>query len=854
MKTSFLSSVLFFSSYTLVLGACSSDGSDSNGGDGDGDGNHNGSGSSGTGASDNEGSGGRASGGDSSKGGEGSGGDVGSGGSDLACDRDADCDDGVFCNGVETCSSGSCTAGPSLTDDGIDCTSDSCDEETQTIEHTADHSRCPGRTECSEWRCDLVDDCVNTRPRLHPPVECTIGTGNVVGVGLFSPLPKTFSIDQASDVVLGDYDEDGHLDIVLTSLFQPATLWMNDGSENFSPSFDLGPSTAGVAGDIDGDGHLDLIVSKSSTDAQTFLGDGSGDLTLWEPTDPQDLDDHLDGSDHAEQLLLGQLDGLEGPDVVAIDASRYSDVWFESGALGYISRQELGPFGGGALAGALVDYDGDGDLDVYMGTHRYEPDWIFVNDGNGLFTEGTLNVTGELVTGAVDFGDLDGEHELDMIRVQNQTGEVWVSDGAGGYTDTGMRIQGGLGETRFADLDGDGDQDIIAVGLYEPGVVVFRNDDGTFARIAQHSIGGKSFLDIGDIDNDGDIDACLADWNAPAVILYNEGDLSLSAAPLRLGDATSFDVVVADFDGDEVGDAFFANEGPDAVYLSLLAPGGPIGTPVGTTTSRSVAALDVNRDGALDVVVAGPLGQTIWLNDGAGSFSLGQEFGSVNGVDVATADVNDDGSIDIVIAYEDAPIEIWLNDAGTLVLATTVDESSGATALALGDLDLDSDLDLVFGSASSDVRIADNAGTGEFALREDGLTGSASGEIAIGDLNDDDRLDLFVATSGINRVYLQQEDETFVDTEQPLGTADSRGVRLGDVDRDYDLDAIVANGDSPSVLWLNDGTGTFSVGAELENAQSNALALFDFDGHRDTDIVFANDGPNGAWHNSLDNY
>jgi hypothetical protein len=84
------------------------------------------------------------------------------------CFGDGDCDDGLFCNGAETCAAGVCQAGtrPVLTD-GVACTDDTCDEGTDTIVHTANNANCDDALFCNgSETCDPVLDCqAGTDPR-----------------------------------------------------------------------------------------------------------------------------------------------------------------------------------------------------------------------------------------------------------------------------------------------------------------------------------------------------------------------------------------------------------------------------------------------------------------------------------------------------------------------------------------------------------------------------------------------------------------------------------------------------------------------------------------------------------------
>ena len=89
------------------------------------------------------------------------------------CSVDADCDDGLFCNGVESCGVGGvCTQGlPVDCFDGVGCTADACNEFLDTCTHIAVDAVCDDGAFCNGVeQCDAAADC---RPGM--PVSCDDG-------------------------------------------------------------------------------------------------------------------------------------------------------------------------------------------------------------------------------------------------------------------------------------------------------------------------------------------------------------------------------------------------------------------------------------------------------------------------------------------------------------------------------------------------------------------------------------------------------------------------------------------------------------------------------------------------------
>ena len=148
-------------------------------------------------------------------------------------------------------------------------------------------------------------------------------------------------------------------------------------------------------------------------------------------------------------------------------------------------------------------------------------------------------------------------------------------------------------------------------------------------------------------------------------------------------------------------------------------------------------------------------------------------------------------------------------------------------AVALGDIDLDGDLDAVVANEGGANELWNNRfiETGSLSFQMVQSFGSTdSFGVALGDLDNDGDLDVFFANAGTTpaeEVWFNDAG-TFSDSGQRLGNDASRGVALADFDGDGDLDAAVANSGYPSLLYLNDGSGFFFL---HEAMVANATAV-----------------------------
>jgi PKD repeat protein len=202
---------------------------------------------------------------------------------------------------------------------------------------------------------------------------------------------------------------------------------------------------------------------------------------------------------------------------------------------------------------------------------------------------------------------------------------------------------------------------------------------------------------------------------------------------------------------------------------------------------------------------------------------------------------------------------VFTDSGQNLGAASTID-------VALGDLDGDGDLDVFVANEHEPDEIWVNDGTGIFTDtgQSVGTAASRSKAAALGDLDGDGDLDVFIAKwVGGNEVWTNDGTGVFTDSGQSLGGSTSLDVALGDLDGDGDLDAFVANSEGGTgglnKVWHNDGAGVFvEVQALGGNIDSHGVELGDLDGDGDLDAFIANldddntPYPNQVWWNNGD--
>ncbi len=212
---------------------------------------------------------------------------------------------------------------------------------------------------------------------------------------------------------------------------------------------------------------------------------------------------------------------------------------------------------------------------------------------------------------------------------------------------------------------------------------------------------------------------------------------------------------------------------------------------------------------------------------------------------LAKGDLDGDGAIDLVVGGANGATVLHNNGSLTFTTSQTV-STGGVSKVALGSLGfagaITGRLDLVLVKADGAVEIWKNGGAATFTLAAT-LSGVGAKAIGLADFNGDGALDLFIATAGADQVWLNNGSGAFTDSLQRLGTGAGVDVAVGDLNNDNNLDVVVANGAGNLEVWLNNGAGVFST-ASFSGVGSPADRVFlaDADKNGSLDVVTARNG------------
>jgi hypothetical protein len=186
-----------------------------------------------------------------------------------------------------------------------------------------------------------------------------------------------------------------------------------------------------------------------------------------------------------------------------------------------------------STCGALLDLDGDGDLDLLIGSGGNEVEMskmnfslrAYANDGNGSFSivPGMVpRVLGDFSTMEVEDFDKDGDMDI-FLGARNVPGNYGLRPRSyllrndnGVWNDVAPASLGNIGmvtDASWTDIDGDGDKDLVVVGDWMA-VNIFKNEGGSLQDpiIIPNSSGWWNRVKSADLDGDGDQDLILGNW------------------------------------------------------------------------------------------------------------------------------------------------------------------------------------------------------------------------------------------------------------------------------------------------------------------------------------------------------
>ena len=739
-------------------------------------------------------------------------------------------------------------------------------------------------------------------------------SGNVAvmlgdGAGNFStPVTSAVGI-RPSSIAAGDFNDDSKLDLaVANNGSSNLSVLLGDGAGNFgaATNYDASGSFPGsvVQGDFNNDSKIDLALLNGEAGTVIFQGDGaggfqavanfpaSGSLSNANGSALAVADFNADGrldlvaANEDLQIISVLLNtcGAASATQVQLNGNSffgYETDWTTSGGDG--SARITVTRTGGIRDVATVDYTTSNgtatapqDYTSAAGTFNFAPGETFktitiplINDSIREATE-SFTLTLSNVTGAASLGIpnaasvfIGDDDPVPTVVVSDAT----VTEADSGSTNAVFRVSLSHASdfaivVSYTTADGAASaaadyQATSGTVTFNPGelskdIPVFVNGD-TLAEIHE-----TFFLNLFNPTN-----ATLADAQGLGNIIDDDsscpGPSFSIATPILVGSGP-FSLITADFNNDGRADLASANLFSNSVSV-LLGGAGGLGSPSTIAVGagpRSIAAGDFNSDGKLDMITANfpssgdSSGISILPGDGAGGFAPAINTNPVVGsVAIAVGDLNLDSKLDIAVVSVTSGTVAALLGNGSGGFGTPISYGVGTSPLsvAIADLNNDNKPDLVVANQNSNsVSVLLGNGDGTFATSMNVAAGENPQAAAVGDWNGDGKMDLAVAnsTSGNVSILLGNGAGSFASADSLIVAQRPSSVTAADLNGDGKLDLVVPNfedqfANGAIAVFFGNGAGAFSAPTQYTvEATPINVAAGDFNGDARLDLAVAN--------------
>ena len=329
----------------------------------------------------------------------------------------------------------------------------------------------------------------------------------------------------ARAVVAGDLDGDGDVDLVSASSTDNTVAWYeNLGDRQFSGktkiTFDARGARIVTLGDVDGDTILDIIVASYYDDTLGwFKNDGRGSFS--------DRLVISEAVDEGQGVVSADFDGDGDLDVASASSGDNSIAWFQNLGDGKGSFCEVKVVVDNDAIGArtvvAADFDGDGQVDLASASKDDNSFSIYLNSGADEPTMRfpTKTVVNNTAKGAYSLVavDINKDGNIDLVTASNGDDTVaWYENDGTGKSFKWHGIYSGADfvlSVFAADFDHDGDIDVASASFFDGAIRWYENVDGTAAQWLKHDLLVKSgtqghYVFGADMDQDGDTDLLSA--------------------------------------------------------------------------------------------------------------------------------------------------------------------------------------------------------------------------------------------------------------------------------------------------------------------------------------------------------
>ncbi|CAF0743855.1 unnamed protein product [Adineta ricciae] len=744
------------------------------------------------------------------------------------------------------------------------------------IDFDKQHSR-PQSIAIADFNNDTFLDVAVANSNTHN-VGISLGTGT--GILRRQKTYSTGSNSQPYSIAIGDFNNDNRLDIAAANFgTHQVGILIGDGSGNFHMESILStgisqPLSISV-GDLNNDNNLDLVVVNHATNClDLFLGKGNGNFSF--------LTTYFTGYDSIPySTILVDFNRDTYLDMIVLNNGANSIGVFLNQQNQSFTAQKMYSTGfqSSPCSFAVGDLDGDNALDIIVSNSGTGNLLLLFGNGQGTF-EHRKNVSTNIYDQSqIIVADFNKDTKLDIAITDYSNSRIIIllGDQSFAYTNRLIYWNGfGTNPSSIAtrDINNDNRLDILvtnyatnSIGVYlgyDPGV--FKNTNSYFTG----DFSNPKSIATGDLNNDNQTDIIVGNNQADNIGIFfgsGNGTFSNQTTYSTGSNSTPSCLQITDFNNDQRLDIIVTLSKSDTIGIFFGDGSGELSSlqtisVESGSTPTYVDIGDFNNDSCIDFVVGKYNLQNIgvFLGYCNGSFSNQTEYvtTSITNPDViGIADMNNDRYVDIVVVDSFASnFSIFFNEGNGIFRNGTIYTSKyglSATSIAIADIDRDQQLDLIIAySLSNNIVIFYGKFSTNFdreVMYQNDLY-SAPYSVSIGDLNNDDIVDIVVANGRNNNlgIFLGFPNGTF-DDQINYSTGNNSGpsaLTISNVNRDNRLDLLVTYSLSDYVaIFLGYDYGALqnpSVYTTGSASQPLSLAVGDFNHDNRYDLAIMDYG------------
>ncbi len=449
---------------------------------------------------------------------------------------------------------------------------------------------------------------------------------NTDGLGAFNEAQQIeISNGSVAHVTCSDFDNDGDQDIAIASTNGASSevAWYEneDGLGSFGAqnhvSLNVNNPVYVGASDLDGDGFTDILSASSFDNKMAWYKNNNGQALFGE----QQI--IAPSTALARSVFAIDLDGDDDTDIISATRNDNTIAWFENmdGEGTYSERKIVAMNVANPEFVYATDIDDDGDNDIiFAGFSKIG--WYENEDGNGNFSEAQMINNSAQAATSIFAIDIDGDGDMDVLSSSRLNDRIaWYENLNGNGSFSSQQVISSsaddANQVYAADIDGDGDIDVISASRGDDKIAWYENTNGNGdfgpEQVLTTNANGASSVTAGDIDRDGDTDIVFA---------------------------SSFDDKIGWFENTD-GNGNFSDE--QIITTNANVP-------------RTVRINDLDQDCDLDILYISET-KLAWFEntDGLGNLAAEQLITPItnDGWSIYVVDIDNDYDMDIVASTED---------------------------------------------------------------------------------------------------------------------------------------------------------------------------------------------------------